>query len=103
MEFTEFDTYVTHHRTGSRYICNPPAIGTDDDYLVKILIFKYSTEHIENQINKYLKELDNCLIKWKLKMSPEKCNYTVFRKNFRQKCNFPLNLLKYTVNWKECD
>lgn len=35
MDFTKFDTYVSHHRTGSRYICNPPVVGTDDDYVVK--------------------------------------------------------------------
>jgi len=34
MEFTEFDNYVKHSQTGSRYICDPPVEDTDDDYIV---------------------------------------------------------------------
>lgn len=34
MEFTEFDNYEKHHKTGSNYICNPPVTDTDVDYVV---------------------------------------------------------------------
>ena len=40
----------------------------------------------------YLKELESWLVKWKMKMSPEKCSYTIFRKGVKDKLQFKLYL-----------
>ncbi len=42
------------------------------------------------KINKYLRELQTWLVKWKMKMAAHKCNYIIFAKN--QKANPVLNL-----------
>lgn len=37
--------------------------------------------NIENQINKYLLEIEKWLSKWKMKMAPSKCRYMIFTQN----------------------
>ena len=53
------------------------------DDLVSFFIFK-KTGNLQNQINKYLKEVEQWLCKWKMRMSAKKCNYTVFSRNKKQ-------------------
>jgi hypothetical protein len=47
------------------------------DDLASFFIYK-KNGNIENIINKYLKEIENWLSKWKMKMSATKCNYIIF-------------------------
>jgi hypothetical protein len=47
------------------------------DDLASFFIYK-KNGNIENMINKYLKEIENWLSKWKMKMSATKCNYIIF-------------------------
>ena len=47
------------------------------DDLATMFFFK-KKGNIEGQINKYLKEIEQWLIKWKMKMAPSKCRYMVF-------------------------
>jgi len=56
------------------------------DDLVTLNIFK-KFGNIEKHINKYLKQLEICLSKWRLKMAPQKCNYLVFSKKSETEAN----------------
>lgn len=59
------------------------------DDLVSFFIFK-KYGNIPNTINNYLKKIEEWLIKWKMKMAPEKCSYTIFSGNSSK--NQPLNI-----------
>ncbi len=50
------------------------------DDLIALSIFK-KFGNVEKHINKYLKQLEGWLKKWRLLMAPQKCNYLVFSKN----------------------
>jgi hypothetical protein len=66
------------------------------DDLAVFFLFQ-SPKHMEKKINKYLESLVDWLFKWRLKMNPNKCCYTIFSKkgNFLRKgskIEFKLNL-----------
>jgi hypothetical protein len=50
------------------------------DDLATMFFFK-KKGNVEDQINKYLKEIERWLTKWKMKMAPNKCRYMVFTQN----------------------
>ena len=50
------------------------------DDLIALSIFK-KFGNVEKHLNKYLKQLEGWLKKWRLLMAPQKCNYLVFSKN----------------------
>jgi hypothetical protein len=53
---------------------------------------------VENQIKKYLLDLELWLTKWKMKMAAHKCNYILFSKNKKNDPNFELKLFGEKIN-----
>ena len=66
------------------------------DDLTTFFIFK-KTGHLNAQINKYLKEVEKWLIKLKMKMSAEKCNFIIFNKKSSSDPCLNLNLFGKTI------
>ena len=62
------------------------------DDLVTFFIYK-SKRNIELRINKYLKELEPWLTKWKMKISIEKSCYMIFTKSTREEYNLDLKII----------
>lgn len=58
--------------------------------------------NIGNIVNKYLKELENWLNRWRLKMTTHKCNYLIIKKGKKLESD-KLNLTMYDQKLNECD
>ena len=54
---------------------------------------KISNENVSYRVSEYLREIEKWLCKWRLKMSPEKCSYSVFAKGNSAKNKFGFRLL----------
>ena len=86
----------------SIYINDIPVCNYDKNFsllfaddLVSLFSFRNTgkIDGIEDKMNRYLKELENWLNRWRLKMSPEKCCYSIFSK--RANLKFKFNLTMY--------
>ena len=56
-----------------------------------------SLSQTEKQLNIYLKKLEGWLIKWRLNLAPEKCQYIIFSKDTCDK-NQNINIKLFNVN-----
>lgn len=56
------------------------------DDLVRFFIFK-KAGHINAKIKSYLKQLENWLLKWRMKMQSKKCNSIIFNVNSDKSIN----------------
>ena len=70
------------------------------DDLITFFIYKKRGK-IESEINKYLKELEPWLCKWKMKICPTKCSFTIFSKNNKEPTNFNLQLFKKNIPYSK--
>jgi hypothetical protein len=68
------------------------------DDLCTYFIFKRSGS-LEKIINKYLKDLESLLNRWRLKMSPAKCSYIVFSKSTRKTKKFNFKLYNQNISY----
>ena len=61
------------------------------DDLLTFFIYKRMGK-IDLEINKYLKDLEPWLCRWKMKISPTKCSYTIFSKRIRDSVRIKLKM-----------
>jgi hypothetical protein len=65
-----------------------------DDLTVSFLFDKVTvkSDNVSDRVRNYLLEIEHWLCKWRMKMAPSKCNYTVFAKSNSTKNRFGLRL-----------
>ena len=62
------------------------------DDLNTFYIYRKITPALRNKVNRYLKDIERWLCRWRLNMAPSKCQYTIFEKCKRVEANFEAKL-----------
>ena len=95
---TLFDAYINDIPKRDTSNCSSSLLYADD--LATMFIFNKRGQ-IEQTINKYLVSIEKWLIKWKLKMSASKCNYTIFHSGPTRPVSLNLNLFGSKIPFEE--
>jgi len=75
------------------------------DDLTVFFIFgstKIKDENICNRVQTYLKEVEEWLCKWRMKMAPSKCNHTIFSQKNGNRNKFGLRFFNEPLPYEKC-
>lgn len=75
------------------------------DDLTVFFIFgstKIKDENVCNRVQTYLKEIEDWLCKWRMKMAPSKCNHTIFSQKNRNRNKFGLKFFGELLPYEKC-